>query len=123
MDFPAAWINAGMDDIVNMVLEGSLSELLVQTEPKVYNIFVTIGTKVQPILYVQLQKSLYRFLKSVMLFKIRLYEYIELQGSEVNPYDPYLANKPTQGKHLMVTWHVDDLKVSHVKNTVVDGFL
>ena len=23
----------------------------------------------------------------------------------------------------MVTWHVDDLKVSHVKNTMVDGFL
>ena len=94
MDFPAARINAGMDDIVNMVLEGSLAELLVQTAPKVYKIYETIGTKGQPILYVQLQKYLYIFLKSVMLFKIRLYEYIELQGSEVNPYDPYLANKP-----------------------------
>ena len=35
-------------------------------------------------------------------------------GFEINPYDPYVANKMIDGKQMMVLWHVDDLKVSHV---------
>lgn len=42
---------------------------------------------------------------------------------ELNPYDPCVANKMVNGKQLTVSWHVDDLKISHVETTVVDSFL
>jgi hypothetical protein len=34
-------------------------------------------------------------------------------GFELNPYDPCVANKIVDGTQMTVTWHVDDLKVSH----------
>ena len=35
-------------------------------------------------------------------------------GFEVNPYDPSVANKIINGTQMTVTWHVDDLKISHI---------
>ena len=33
---------------------------------------------------------------------------------EVNPYNPYVANKIIQRSQMTVSCHVDDLKISHV---------
>eukprot|EP00957_Ditylum_brightwellii_P079907 6077763-Ditylum_brightwellii.AAC.1 len=44
-------------------------------------------------------------------------------GFEINPNVPCVANKKVSGHQLTVTWHVDDLKVSHKKKKVVDNFL
>ena len=54
------------------------------------------------------------------LFYKKLLRDLEKEGFEVNPYDPCVANKIVDGKQLTVTWHVDDLKVSHVKTEVID---
>ena len=35
-------------------------------------------------------------------------------GFTFNPYDPYVANIEINGFQMTVTWHEDDLKVSHV---------
>jgi hypothetical protein len=32
----------------------------------------------------------------------------------INPYDPCVANATIKGKQMTITWHVDDLKVSHI---------
>jgi hypothetical protein len=40
----------------------------------------------------------------------------------VNPYDPCVANRIVKGKQHTVSWHVDDLKSSHVDSTVNDEF-
>ena len=40
-------------------------------------------------------------------------------GFELNPYDPYVANKIVDGAQLTVVWHFDALKVSHVDAGVV----
>jgi hypothetical protein len=32
----------------------------------------------------------------------------------INPYDPCIANATINGNQMTITWHVDDLKVSHV---------
>ena len=34
-------------------------------------------------------------------------------GFEVNPYDPCVANKMINGSQMTMTWHVDDIKISH----------
>ena len=40
-------------------------------------------------------------------------------GFELNPCDPYVANKTITGKQLTLVWHVDDIKASHVEAEVV----
>ena len=40
-------------------------------------------------------------------------------GFEVNPYDPYVANKMVNGSQMTICWHVDDLKVSHKEESAV----
>ena len=40
-------------------------------------------------------------------------------GITKNPYDSCVANKNIDGKQCTITWHVDDLKISHVEEQVV----
>ena len=44
-------------------------------------------------------------------------------GFEVNPYDPCVATKTINGSKMTVTWHVDDLKISHKESTEVTKFI
>ena len=41
----------------------------------------------------------------------------------MNPYDWCVANKLVQGSQLTITWHVDDLKISHVNKEILDDLL
>jgi hypothetical protein len=60
---------------------------------------------------------------SAMLFYKKLTADLITYGFIVNPYDPCVANKVIQGKQMTVSWHVDDLKVSHMDPKIVDGFI
>ena len=44
-------------------------------------------------------------------------------GFEINPYDPCVANKMINGSQMTVTWHVDDLKISHKESDEVTKFI
>ena len=37
-----------------------------------------------------------------------------------NPYDPCVVNKDMNGTQCTIAWHVDDLKISHKNEDVVD---
>eukprot|EP00957_Ditylum_brightwellii_P111463 8501366-Ditylum_brightwellii.AAC.1 len=66
IDIPGAYLNTDMDEEVIMKLEGMLSELLVKLAPQLYQKYVSSGKNNKPVLYVQLQKALYSYLKSVL---------------------------------------------------------
>ena len=78
-----------------------------------YQKYVTVRPNGEPILYVRLLKALYGLLRSALLFYKKLRGNLESMGFEVNPYDPCVANKMSNGSQMTVTWHVDDLKISH----------
>ena len=59
---------------------------------------------------------------SSLLFYKKFRKSIEAIGYEVNPYDPCVANKIINGKQHTLSWHVDDLKSSHVDPKVNDDF-
>ena len=61
----------------------------------------------------------YGMLRAVLLLYKRLLSHLENIGFEVNPYDPCVANKMTNGKQMTICWDVDDLKVSHVEKSAV----
>ena len=52
-------------------------------------------------------------LKSALLSYHKFRDDLVQDGFQVNPYDPYVANKQIKGSQMTVAWHVDDLKVSH----------
>ena len=79
------------------------------------------GTK---ILYVRLQKALYGLMRASLLFYRKLRKEFEAWGFTINPYDPCVANKTTDGgKQLTVVWHVDDLMASCEDNFELTKFL
>jgi hypothetical protein len=67
-------------------------------------------------------KALYGMLISSILYYKKFRKDIESVRCEVNPYDICVANRQVNGKQQTVTWHVDDLKSSHVDPKVNDHF-
>ena len=108
-----------MDDLVHMRLTGKLAELLVATAPKMYHPYVIYGKRNEAMLYVQLKKALYGFLKSALLFYEKLVKDLKSVGFKLNPYDPCVANDTINWQQMTICWHVDDLKVSHVDHRQV----
>jgi hypothetical protein len=121
-DIPGAFMQADMDEVIYMKLEGPLAKLLTKVDPKLYGKY-TVMEKGKPVLYVQLLKALYGTLQAALLFWQDLSGHLIEQGFELNPYDWCVANKMVNGKQCTVLWHVDDLKISHVDSEVVEDVL
>ena len=81
-----------------------------------------IHTKIQKILYVEMLKALYAMLKASILYYNKFRRDIEAEGYTINPYDPCVANKVVNKKQHTLTWHVDDVKSSHVESRANDEF-
>jgi hypothetical protein len=92
---------------------GGLAEIMVKTAPEIYRKYIYVGANTKPVLYVKLQKALYGCLRSELLFYLKLLKDLEDRGFKMNPYDPCVANKIINGKKITITWHVNDLKLSH----------
>jgi hypothetical protein len=121
-DIPGAFMQADMDEILHMKLEGPLAKLLTRVNPELYEKY-TVIEKGKPVLYVQLMKALYGTLQAALLFWEDLSGCLEKMGFELNPYDWCVANKMVDGKQCTILWHVDDLKISHVDPKVVEEIL
>ena len=87
-------------------------ELLVEIDPEMYGPCVVMEGK-EKVMYMELLKALYGTLHAARLFWEKLSGKLLEWGFEANPYDSCVMNKIIDGKQLTVTWHVDDLKVSH----------
>ena len=113
VDIPGAYLSADMEDEVHIVFRGTLLEMMVVADPELYRPFVSYETG-KPVIYFRLQKALYGYLKSALLFYEKLVGDLEAYRFRINPYDPCVANKMICGKQLTVCWHVEDLKISCV---------
>ena len=61
-------------------------------------------------------------IESLLLYQ-KLRKDLKGIGFRVNPYDPCVANKMIYDKQMIITWHVNYLKVSHDKNDIVDALI
>jgi hypothetical protein len=113
VDVPGAFLSADMDEEIIMTIQGRLTELMVKAAPNIYRQYFTIDANNQPLIYVKLQKALRGCLMSALLFYEKLLGDLKSQGFELNPYDPCVANKTIKGNQFTLTWHVDDIKMSH----------
>jgi hypothetical protein len=121
-DVPGAFMQVDVDKVVHVRLVGPLVELLAKADLKLYTKY--LGTeRGKSVMYVQLQKALYGMLSAAMLFWKDLSGHLYAEGFRANPYDSCVMNKVTEGKQCTMLWHVDDLKVSHIRDTVVETVL
>ena len=121
-DVPGAFMQVDVDEVVHVRLEGALAELLTKVDPELYTKYQTVE-KGKTVLYVQLKKALYGTLSAAMLFWKDLSGHLLDEGFTPNPYDSCVMNKMIKGKQCTILWHVDDLKISHVRQSVLEGVL
>ena len=104
-----------------MKIRGKLVDILLEIDEEKCKPFVC-ETEKGKILCVRIKKMLCGMLKSSILCCKKFREDIEKVGYKVNPYDICVANKMVHGKQHTITWHVDDIKSSHVDPKVNDKF-
>jgi len=122
-DIPGAFLHADMDQDIHMLLEGTISELIVKLEPRLYGKYIWRNKNDKPMLYVELRKALYGTLQAALLFWKLLSNTLKEWGFKINEYDQCVANKTINGRQCTVVWHVDNLKISHVDKKVVEDII
>ena len=126
-DIPNAFIQTPVEEIdsdgdrIIMKIRGAMVDMLLDINPSEYQQYVYYE-RGQKILYVHILRAIYGMLISGILFYKKFRTSIEKIGYKVNPYDPCVANKTINNKQHTISWHVDDLKSSHVDSKVNDNF-
>ena len=116
-------MHSEMDEVLHLHLDRPMAELLCKVDEKKYQQYMCYEKK-KPVLYVQLMRALYGTLQAALLFWINLSTFLtEELGFEFNPYNPYVANKVINGKQCTIVWHVDDLKMPHIQQEVLDEII
>jgi len=118
-DIPGAFMQADIDETVHLRLEGPILSALLRID-STYAKFVVLE-RGKPVLYTELDKALYGTLQAALLFWERLSRFLtDRLGFEINPYDECVANKIIAGSQCTIAWYVDDLKISHQKQEVLE---
>ena len=124
LDVPNAFVQTDipqMSEKIIMKIRGPLVDILVNINPEMYKDYVVMEGK-HKVLYVQMLKALYGMMIASILYYKKFRTDIEKIGFVVNPYDICVANRMVNGKQHTITWHVDDVKSSHVDPKVNDEF-
>ena len=123
IDIPNAFVQTDFEgEMVVMKVRGQLAEILVSMAPEIYKPFVCRENN-QMVVYLKVKKAIYGLIQSALLFYNKLRRDLESIGFKINPYDPCIANRIVNGKQHTVSWHVDDLKSSHVDSKINDDFI
>ena len=96
-----------------------MADLLIKTALEIYRKHITINRKGETVLYLISLNVIYVIMKAALLFYQKFVGDLMTIGFDLNPYDSCVANKTTNGKQLILVWHVDDIKASHVQEEVV----
>ena len=103
-----------MYETVMMVLQGALAELRTLIDPTLYWEYVLFNSNGKSILYTKLQKYLYEYIRSELLFYKNFPIDLQEMGIVTNPYDPCVMKNMVDGRQSTIVWHVDDPKLSYV---------
>ena len=122
VDIPGAFMQADMDPGVYMRIDGAMAELLLEIDHDMYQPHMVMEKR-KPVIYVELLKALYGTLRAARLFWETLSGKLQEWGFTLNAYDSCVANKYMDGQQCTITWHVDDLKISHVDEQVVRSII
>ena len=122
LDIPGVFMQTDIDETIHIRLVGPLVDLLFKVDPS-YQSFVC-HERGQHVIYTCLNKVLYGTLQAAMLFWKELTKFVTADlGFTINPYDSCVANKIIDGMQCTILWHVDDIKMSHVSQGVLESVM
>ena len=87
-----------------------------------YAEFVTYQ-KGRKTLFLQLKKALYGCVKSALLWYRLFHNTLQDLCIVLNPYDPCIANAQIKGSQCTIVWYVDNNKISHKEQAVVNDII
>lgn len=119
VDIPGAFLTSDTDEDAHVIVDGVLVDMLIQSNPE-YKEFVHVTKSGTKIVYLKLKKQMYGTLRAARLFYDGLVKHLSDNGFVVNQYDLCVMNKEIEGSQCTVLWHVDDIKVSHKHQSVVE---
>jgi len=117
------FLQSDMNECVHMIMEGMIAEHVAKLELAIYRKYIWHDKKGKPMLYMKLEKALYGMLQAALLFWQLLSSILVSWGFMINPYNQCMANKQINCKQCTIIWHVDDLKISHVSENVVEDII
>ena len=120
-DVTGTYLNADMDDFVLIRLSGEDVDMMCDANPA-YEDFITKDNG-KKTLFLQLKKALYGCVKSALLWYRLFRDTLQDLGFILNPYDPCVANANIKGSQCTIVWYVDDNKISHKDQAVVDDLV
>ena len=120
-DVTGAYLNADMDDFVLIRLLGDDVDMMCNANPT-YAEFVTCE-KGRKTLFLQLKKVLYGCVKSALLWYRLFCDTLQDLGFVLNPHDPCVVNAQMKGSQCTIVWYIDDNKISHKEQTVVNDII
>jgi hypothetical protein len=123
-DIPGAFLQADWPEERDCYLkfEGAMVSMICDIDPK-YKNNIVYGKNGKKYVYAKLTKAVYGTLLGAILFYQKLSKQLEDWGYVPNCYDRCTFNKMVEGHQITIQFHVDDLKISHVNQSVIDGVL
>ena len=120
IDIPGAFLQTTANDNTIIKLQGVLVLTLLKINPEWKRYVTYEGRKDTPTIYSRAQKALYGTVDAAKLFYDNLTSFLvdELKFKK-NRYDACVLNKTINGTQCTIMIHVDDLKISHVEESVV----
>ena len=123
LDVPGAFMQVDMNELVHIKFEGKTEDKLLETDQDLYASYVT-EEKGKKVMYVELFKVLYGTLQAAWLFwEKQQAKLVNDWGFTPNQYDSCIVNKKVNRKQLSVACHVDNLKVSHEEDNILDELI
>lgn len=119
VDIPGAFLTSDTDEVIIVIADGLLVDMLIQSNPE-YEQYIHVTKNGRRIVYLQLFKAMYGTLCAARIFFEGLTNYLNSLGFTANPYDRCVMNADMKGSQCTITFHVDDLKVSHKLHEIVE---
>jgi hypothetical protein len=126
VDIPNACVQTRVENEMDMAfikICGVLVDIMVEIAPDVYMPYVSRYKKGMKQLLVQCQNALYGTMVAILLYYRKFVKSLTEVGFIINPYYQCVANKIIEGKQMTICFHVDDCKLSHRKNKVMDTMI
>ena len=105
------------------MFEGIMVDMICEIDPAYHDKIIWSKDRKKKFLYGWLIKAVYGILHEAIIFYNKLSKHLTDHGFVQNEYDICTFNKMVNGEQVTVQFHVDDLKVSHKDQAVLDNFL
>jgi hypothetical protein len=123
-DIPGAFLQADWpaEQDCYLKFEGAMVSMICNIDPK-YKQNIVYNKNGRKYIYAKLTKAVDGTLLSAILFYEKLSKQLVHWGYKPNCYDRCTFNNMIDGNQVTIQFHVGDLKISHVRQSVIDSVL